>query len=160
MTHGDAQAFSPLPGFRYVFAEDVPSEAPTVTTKRRRLATNVVCLFEHDKEPVVNPRRRAGRYPNGIISLRMRDRIRPGAYCYIRSGVNYGRVVRVICKGWGRFEWVILAIGSALVAHNKDHLGQHCLSSVVDIQAHRLRRCAQPVLQVQPIVQNDHCDIR
>jgi hypothetical protein len=146
MADTNVRAFSPPPGFPYVFTQAASTDAPDVTTQRHRLANNVVCLFGHDKEPVMNPRRRAGRYPQGVISLRMRNRILPGVYCYIRSGINQGRVVRVIGRGQGRCEWEIMAVGATLTTYDADHPGQRCHSTVADIQAHLLRRCAPPGL--------------
>jgi hypothetical protein len=146
MADAEVRAFSPPTGFPYVFTQAANPDMPGVTTQRHRLANNVVCLFGHDKEPVANPRRRAGRYPQGVISLRMRNRILPGVYCYIRSGVNQGCVVRVIGKGQGRCEWEIMAVGTTLTTYAADHPYQCCHSTVADIQAHLLRRCAPPSL--------------
>lgn len=142
MADATVHAFAPPPGFRYVFTQAVGPEAPEFTKQRRGLPSNVVCLFDQPKEPVANPRRCAGRYPRGVISLRMRDRIRPGVYCYIRSGVNQGRVVRVLGRGQGCPEWEIMAIGTVLTTC--DDPGQCCHSTVAYIQAHLLRRCAPP----------------
>lgn len=67
-------------------------------TSRRRLAPNVLCLFEDDRPPVINERRR-GRQPRNVTSIWSRPALKPGDYAEIlRSDTasNIGKRVRVV----------------------------------------------------------------
>ena len=109
------------------------------------LADNVVCLFEQDKVPIINLPHQSGRYPHGVVSLRQRDRIRPGVYCYItQSGTNHGRIGRVLGRSQGSFKWEVMAVGLPFATYDKHAPGQCAHTTVIDVQSHHLRRCAPP----------------
>lgn len=67
---------------------------------RRRLADNVVCMFNEVRPPVAQAVGRRGRYPAIVTRLWSVPRLRPGAICIIRSDpdkdVNHGLIVRLI----------------------------------------------------------------
>lgn len=132
-------------GLEVAFPE-VWTSSLTFTRQRLKLADNVVCLFEHDKDPVINPPHHSGRYPHGVVSLRLRDRIRPGVYCYItKAGPNHLRIALVLGRSQGSFKWEVMAVGPPFATFDKHAPSQYVLSTVIDVQSHHLRRCAQPV---------------
>lgn len=94
-----------------------PSAAPV---PRRRLAPNVICMFEDERMPVENVRRR-GRYPRNVISFNSRPRLKPGDMAELCGTVlpaNMGKRVRLVeidskYPSPGTW-WRVIAIGSLL----------------------------------------------
>lgn len=90
--------FSPPPGWRFIILPPAPALEPP--QQRRRLADNVVCMFDHDREPVVNIKKGPGRYPKGVERLRTWNRLHPGDYCILwkpaRFESNRGIIVRLV----------------------------------------------------------------
>lgn len=65
---------------------------------RRRLADNVVCLYQEDRPPVEQIRGRRGRFPACVTQIHTVPRLRIGAICEIyRTAVEHNRgiVVRI-----------------------------------------------------------------
>lgn len=71
-----------------------------VPIERRRLAPNVVCLFQEDRPAVVNVRRR-GRYPRNVVAFWARPRLLVGDMAELCGGAlpsNHGKRVRLIAR--------------------------------------------------------------
>ena len=65
---------------------------------RRRLAPNVICMFDDDRPPVVNVRRR-GRYPRNVTPIASRARLMPGDLAELCGSClpsNRGKRVRIL----------------------------------------------------------------
>lgn len=88
---------------------------------RRRLAPNVVCLFQQDGPAIVNERRR-GRFPRNVVAFRSRPRLMPGDMAEIGGAAlpsNHGRRVQLLGRVWGadlpgRDWWEVQAVGEPL----------------------------------------------
>ena len=66
--------------------------------ERRRLAPNVVCLFQEERAPIANERRR-GRFPRGVVALWSRPRLMVGdmaEICGTALPSNHGKRVRLL----------------------------------------------------------------
>lgn len=89
------------------------ASAPTLTLTthalpqrivRRRLAPNVVCMFQEERPAVVNERRR-GRYPRNVVSFRSRPRLCAGDMAELCGGAlpsNHGKKVRILQRTQGQ----------------------------------------------------------
>lgn len=146
----------PPPGWPYVVlpAEPVPAQhAARPKTERRRLADNVVCMFEQDRAPVENIKWR-GRYPNAIARLWARYRLYPGAYCELwhpKDKRNHGCVVQLIEIDKGAVGlWRVRAVSRPIHAHwadEPDNPEGHTQTWSCSTTASTLRRCPQPAGQ-------------
>lgn len=68
--------------------------------ERRRLAANVVCMWDDVRAPVANARRR-GRLPRSVTPLRRVPRLRPGATCEVVGNLqSAGARVVLLCSEW------------------------------------------------------------
>lgn len=91
------------------------ASAATKSPARRRLADNVLCMFNEERPPVVQAVGRRGRYPAIVTRLWLVPRLRQGAICIIRSNpdtdVNHGIIVRLI-EQHENGNWLSEAIGN------------------------------------------------
>jgi hypothetical protein len=69
--------------------------APMHYARRRRLAPNVVCMFDEDRPPVVQQPRR-GPYPKPVTSIRRWPWLDAGDTARFVLGKNTGKRVRII----------------------------------------------------------------
>ena len=143
--------FNPPHGFPFVILPADPIKEQT--TKRPRLATNVVCMFMDEREPVTNGKRR-GRLPGKVTRLQIWGRIRAGVYCYFWSdkpNPNHGRVVYVLGRSTSQNyadNWVIRSVGAPLTTWSESDTGM--VSPIytemeANAKPHHLRRCAPPI---------------
>ena len=115
--------------------------------ERRRLAPNVVCLFQEERAPIANERRR-GRFPRGVVALWSRPRLMIGdmaEICGTALPSNHGKRVRLLGRVRGADLpgpdwWEVRTVGEPLdvrvVGCAKAH-GQH---STAIVQGCNLRR--------------------
>lgn len=146
--------FKPPPGFRYIVLPAEPQAEPK-KVERRRLADNVICLFNDDRDPVVNIRWR-GRYPRNVTKRYSwtADRIHVGDFCVYwpdpdRRGVakNEGVIVKVIERKNHKAEWSVRAINRPLATHyvdDPDNPEGHKESWTAICKEKNLRRCPPP----------------
>lgn len=145
----------PPPGFRYIVLPAEPQTEPP-KVERRRLADNVICLFNEGRHPVVNMRWR-GRYPRNVIKRRYvwtADRIHAGDFCVYwpdpdkrGSAKNEGVIVKVIERKGYKPEWSVRAINRPLATHladDPDNPAGHQDSWTAICQEKNLRRCQPP----------------
>lgn len=140
----------PPPGWPFIIlpAEPVANTQPKV--ERRRLADNVVCMFDGEHEPVVNMRWR-GRYPRVVTRMHTGKRLRPDSYCVLwhpKDPRNHGCVVQLIERDRRNANhWHVRAISRPIHVHwanepeNAEGYAESwsCLTS-----SSSLRRCASP----------------
>lgn len=90
----------PPEGFPFIVlpALDIQPEPEPSPPPRRRLAVNVIALFEEERPEVQNIKRR-GRYPRNVISFYDRPRLRAGVIAELCGGAhpdNLGKKVRIL----------------------------------------------------------------
>lgn len=139
----------PPPGFPFIV---LPAETPADTKKpeRSRLADNVVCMFQHDCEPITNIRWR-GRYPRKVTRWRPWDRLHAGDYCMVwltKDKINHGCIVQLVERDKRRYDtWHVRAINQPIYTHwadDPDNPEGHKESWECQVTSAMLRRCAPP----------------
>jgi hypothetical protein len=141
---------NPPLGWPYIIlpAEPVANDEPKA--ERRRLADNVVCMFDGERAPVVNMRWR-GRYPRSVTRMYTGNRLYPGVYCVLWNPIdqrNHGCIVQLIERDRRRLDhWHARAVSRPIHVHwinepaNPEGHAEswNCLTS-----SSSLRRCASP----------------
>ncbi len=145
---------NPPPGWPYIILPAAPQEPRPIKPVRKVLADNVICLFDHDREPVANIRWR-GRYPRVVERISAWERLSPGDYCVFwaptetrATSKNHGVVVRLVrrLEGWP-FKWEVKAVSRELFVcwtNDPDNPAGHSWSHEAICDADRLRRCCPP----------------
>lgn len=90
----------PPEGFPFIVlpALDIQPEPEPSPPPRRRLAVNVIALFEEERPEVPKVKRR-GRYPRNVISLSAQPRLSMGVIAELCGGAhpdNLGKKVRIL----------------------------------------------------------------
>lgn len=70
---------------------------------RRRLAANVICLFNEERPPILNlwPR---GAFPRGVVRIKSRPRFRIGSVVeVVNVKFNNGKMARILKEEDGMF---------------------------------------------------------
>ncbi len=140
----------PPPGFPFIILPAEPAQA-TPAVERRRLAENVICLRNDDRDKVTNILWR-GRYPRVVSRMCQRSRLNPGDYCLIwtsKEKKNHGRMVQLIERDrqhWGK--WHVRGVGRPIHTcwtNDPDNPEGHKESWECQVQSDMLRRCAAPI---------------
>lgn len=146
-----AADIKPPPDFPFIVLPALLTEQQPISDpkpQRRRLASNVISMFDEDREPVQNPRR-CGRHGVEVIRFKYyrSKRLRPGVCCYLWGGPNHGRFVIVkssikasCVEDAGR--WTISVLGEPLDVVDND--GKLTKGWTTTIEGDRLRRCSPP----------------
>lgn len=142
----------PPPGFPFVILPAEPAPAPPAV-ERRRLAENVICLRNDDRDKVTNIRWR-GRYPRKVNRFRPWDRLHAGDYCMLwlrpesKDRRNHGLVVQLLERDRVSYDlWHVRAVHRPIHTHwtkDPENPEGHQESWECTANGTQLRRCAAP----------------
>lgn len=144
-------AITPPNGFPFIVLPplDTPAEQEPPPPSRRRLAVNVIAMFE-DERPSVPVTKRRGRLPRNVISIRSQPRLKPGVIAELCGGAhpdNIGKRVKVLGVASGSDLppgqwWRIQSVSQPLVAVDTD-TGRPSGNTRMELvtRAENLRRC-------------------
>lgn len=144
-------AITPPNGFPFIVLPplDTSAEQAPPPSPRRRLAANVIAMFE-DERPSAPVIKRRGRLPRNVVSIHSQPRLKSGVIAELCGGAhpdNIGKRVKVLGLSSGSDLplgqwWRIQAISAPLVAVDKD-TGHPSGDTSMELitRAENLRRC-------------------